>query len=330
MTPEQKAVAIADKIVPAYRAKGSRYSCTGNIAKMWQAAYDGALAVLKGAVESDAIEALAAKLAASDGLNWDEVCPYEVEDGDPDGCDSSTCVAAHYEDHDPAIARGQYMKWAKVALTAAPAQPGGGEAITFRYTNWRGEVADRTAIPRGLRWGATEWHPEPGWLLLAFDTEKQADREFALKDCLFATPAPSERGEVERLREKVRADIINTPETVDFMAGVPLEAAHQRDRWGADHDAGKSPFDWFWLIGYLAQKAADASVRGDVEKALHHTISTAAALANWHAALAGDDTRMRPGISAEIQAAAEGRGALSQALAAASLATIATSPSAEG
>ena len=89
--------------------------------------------------------------------------------------------------------------------------------------------------------------------------------------------------------------IVNTPETVDFMSGVPLEAIHQRERWGAAHDAGKSPFDWFWLVGYLAQKAADAHVRGDAEKARHHTISTAAALANWHLALA-DGTDMRPGI----------------------------------
>lgn len=96
----------------------------------------------------------------------------------------------------------------------------------------------------------------------------------------------------------VRDEIINSPETADFMAAVPLEAAHQRERWGADHDAGKSPFDWFWLIGYLAQKAADAAVRGDTEKARHHTISTAAALANWHAALSGTDTTMRPGIDA--------------------------------
>jgi hypothetical protein len=96
--------------------------------------------------------------------------------------------------------------------------------------------------------------------------------------------------------EAIRQEIINSPETADFMAGVPLEAAHQRERWGAEHDAGKSPFDWFWLIGYLAQKAADAQSRGDTDKALHHTISTGAALANWHAAISGKSTSMRPGI----------------------------------
>jgi hypothetical protein len=100
-----------------------------------------------------------------------------------------------------------------------------------------------------------------------------------------------------RVWDEIRSQVINTPETADFMAGVPLEAAHQRERWGSDHDAGKTPFDWFWLVGYLAQKAASSAVAGDTEKAKHHTISTAAALANWHAALSGADTSMRPGIN---------------------------------
>lgn len=97
------------------------------------------------------------------------------------------------------------------------------------------------------------------------------------------------RGEVELL--------IHTPEIAVFENGVRVEAAHQRERWGADHDAGKTPFDWFWLVGYLAQKAAAAAVAGDIDKARHHTISTAAALSNWHLALSGGDNRMRPGIA---------------------------------
>jgi hypothetical protein len=98
-----------------------------------------------------------------------------------------------------------------------------------------------------------------------------------------------------RVWDSARDKVVNSPETADFMAGVPLEAAHQRERWSVDHDAGKTPFGWFWLIGYLAQKAASAQVAGDTEKAKHHTISTAAALANWHAQLSGL-TAMRPGI----------------------------------
>ncbi len=91
---------------------------------------------------------------------------------------------------------------------------------------------------------------------------------------------------------------LNVPETKDFLRGIELEAAHQRFRWGADHDEGKHALDWFWLIGYLAQKAAMSAMAGDFEKAKHHTISTAAALANWHLRLCGVDTSMRPGIAA--------------------------------
>lgn len=106
-------------------------------------------------------------------------------------------------------------------------------------------------------------------------------------------------GDEQALRATIRSEIINAPETADFMTAVPLEVAHQRERWGSGHDEGKTPYDWFWLIGYLSQKAAAAAVGGDMEKAKHHTISTAAALANWHAALAGVTTSMRPGTRQE-------------------------------
>lgn len=91
---------------------------------------------------------------------------------------------------------------------------------------------------------------------------------------------------------------LNTPELIDFAAGTVSEAAHQRERWGSAHDAGKTPADWFWLIGFLAGKALHAQVAGDTEKALHHTISTAAALANWHGAILGTHG-MRPGLAPE-------------------------------
>lgn len=102
--------------------------------------------------------------------------------------------------------------------------------------------------------------------------------------------------------------LLNTPELHDFGKAVVLEAAHQRERWEAEHDAGKTPADWYWLIGHLAgkcntahqrahdERAGDTAVAMLREKAMHHAITTAAALANWHAAIAGTDTRMRPGI----------------------------------
>jgi hypothetical protein len=100
--------------------------------------------------------------------------------------------------------------------------------------------------------------------------------------------------ELARLRS-----LLNTPETEDFDKGVPLEAAHQIERWGAAHDAGKNPEDWFWLCGYLAGKALSAYKSGDEQKAKHHCISTAAAMRNWHKHIALGESVMRPGISAE-------------------------------
>lgn len=117
---------------------------------------------------------------------------------------------------------------------------------------------------------------------------------------------------------------MNTPETLDFISGVMREAAHQRNRWPSDHDAGKETEDWFWLVGALAGKAcryfalervfaeeaavptftvSDESARLTFEskakvahaKGIHHVITTAAALANWHLNVTGADERMRPG-----------------------------------
>lgn len=103
--------------------------------------------------------------------------------------------------------------------------------------------------------------------------------------------------EVDRLN-----GIINTPKKDDFLRAVSTEAEHQRQRWGSDHDAGKTPADWFWLVGYLAGKALHAHTTGDTDKAEHHVITTAAALANWHLAMFGK-TDMRPGINPERVAA---------------------------
>ncbi|HYD87130.1 MAG TPA: hypothetical protein VEA80_06635 [Vitreimonas sp.] len=105
---------------------------------------------------------------------------------------------------------------------------------------------------------------------------------------------------VTRERDDALAKL-NAPELRDFSRAVVLEAAHQRARWGSAHDAGKTPADWFWLIGYLAGKALHAADAGNSEKALHHTISSAAALANWHAAILGADNSMRPGIAEDAR-----------------------------
>jgi len=119
-----------------------------------------------------------------------------------------------------------------------------------------------------------------------------------LRDPTEATPALLRGNDdlMQQLRVEIRDSILNTPELRDFMAAVPIEVLHQRKRWGKAHDAGKEPQDWFWLIGYLAGKALRSDLDGDTDKALHHTITIAAACRNWHAAISGTDTSMRPGI----------------------------------
>jgi hypothetical protein len=98
------------------------------------------------------------------------------------------------------------------------------------------------------------------------------------------------RAEVDRLKK-----LINTPEILDFVKAVQIEAVHQRERWGTEQDEGKTAADWFWLLGYLAGKALHSDKVGDHEKLLHHIITTAAACANWHAQVLGK-CDMRPGI----------------------------------
>lgn len=43
---DARCVAIADTVVPNYRNGKRAYSCTSQVARMWQAAYDGAAAAL--------------------------------------------------------------------------------------------------------------------------------------------------------------------------------------------------------------------------------------------------------------------------------------------
>jgi hypothetical protein len=109
------------------------------------------------------------------------------------------------------------------------------------------------------------------------------------------TTLPHGDGKVARDAEELQRlrALVNSPELHDFAKGVVLEAGHQRELWGNDHDAGKEPADWFWLLGYLSGKALAAHQVGNTDKALHHTISSAAALAHWHGAILGTHN-MRP------------------------------------
>lgn len=76
--------------------------------------------------------------------------------------------------------------------------------------------------------------------------------------------------------------LLNTPSTKDFLHSVNLEAAHQTQRYPPEHDANKTPEDWREVAEHLTEKIVLALQSGDTDKALHHTISTAALMAHWH------------------------------------------------
>ncbi len=55
-------------------------------------------------------------------------------------------------------------------------------AVRVRYTNWRGQTAERLIVPIEIYWGNTEWHKKDQWLLKVWDLERGAYRAYALKD----------------------------------------------------------------------------------------------------------------------------------------------------
>jgi hypothetical protein len=105
--------------------------------------------------------------------------------------------------------------------------------------------------------------------------------------------------EIDTLRARVAEleALINNPHTTQFLQAVRIEAAHQVERWGTVHDRAKEPQDWLWLVGHLAGKALRAHIDGDEAKATHHTISTAAVMAQWFAHIKLGSGAFTPGSS---------------------------------
>ena len=56
--------------------------------------------------------------------------------------------------------------------------------VRVLYINWRGEESERIIIPYegGLRYGVSQWHTTPQYLLRVYDVVKREYREFAMKD----------------------------------------------------------------------------------------------------------------------------------------------------
>ena len=57
-------------------------------------------------------------------------------------------------------------------------------ALRFRYTNYKGETADRSVTPYRIYYGTSEHHEGEQWFLLAYCHDRKAMRSFALVDAL--------------------------------------------------------------------------------------------------------------------------------------------------
>jgi predicted DNA-binding transcriptional regulator YafY len=58
---------------------------------------------------------------------------------------------------------------------------GEGARVRIYYTNWKGATGWRTVRPLRLWYGSTEHHKQEQWILTAFDLDKQAERDFAMR-----------------------------------------------------------------------------------------------------------------------------------------------------
>lgn len=54
--------------------------------------------------------------------------------------------------------------------------------ITFEYTNHRGDKSTRRITPAGIRFGASEYYPEPTWLINGWCHDRGAWREFNMRN----------------------------------------------------------------------------------------------------------------------------------------------------
>ena len=105
-------------------------------------------------------------------------------------------------------------------------------------------------------------------------------------------PLPAVSRQTRELRRLRR--ILNTPVYQPFLEAVRAEAAHQAARANEYEDETKSADDWFWLLDHLQGKAMASHQNGNFDHALHHTISSAAVLFHWHAAITAQQAQAPP------------------------------------
>ena len=180
-------------------------------------------------VTKDVLASLVAALSILNRAHAEHKEPRKVVSSD-------AMFAQMLKDYEASVVR------ARAALTAEPAAKAGRPAVpskngflSFWYKNYRGELSERVVIPVRIYHGSTEWHPDPQWLMEAWDMEKDAIRAFAMSDMQAPpSPQPDMGSGKDEVREQV-ARIISLakgqPETGQTSIGAWW--------WDARHDRAK-------------------------------------------------------------------------------------------
>lgn len=146
----------------------------------------------QGATPEQALERIAQRIAV-----WRDSDPDEDESWESYYSAAFDMLSAEVDDIISAVSK---------PIAASPPAPAGAP-LTFTYRNWRGEVSERHVRIIGIRFGSSEWHPEPQLLLRAFDLDKGEEREFAVND-IGPHPLDAAAIRAEALEEHIR--LLNT------------------------------------------------------------------------------------------------------------------------
>lgn len=135
--------------------------------------------------------------------------------------------------------------------------------LAVRYTNWRGETADRVIEPIRIWWGNTEWHPENQWMLEAKDVEKNAVRDFALRDMVLQPdliPASDARLAVAAAYQRAADGRFRA--TVKHEGETPAARPWYEEFWAVRHDAilALAPADDLAEVAALQLRPTEVSI----------------------------------------------------------------------
>lgn len=81
------------------------------------------------------------------------------------------------------------------------------DKVCIRYKNYKGEIAWRNIEPKKIYFGYNDWHEEEQWLMIAYDLDKKAMRDFAMKDILVWGNEASKEYQEQIARTELSIDI---------------------------------------------------------------------------------------------------------------------------